>query len=426
MPELNPKPPMYQDVYDDEIDIASLISVIWKHRKLIIWGTLVMTVISAAVSMTLPKTYVSSGYYQLGTARVATINPGTINPGTTGVPIITFKNSSTQFYSLNRLQLYHEQGAKLSDDLWRIVNEGFKNPDSIKKCITPVYAYSKDDEKEMGAMPSDEKNSVIGVDLSYEAASPRTAHDFVAFLSGYVKDCMLYASLYDFIQNGFNSSQTDLGKIENDIINNQFQLLQNTNKANDIQAILKKYPGFGKIEDRQVVSVQEGGFHYLSPTTQIVGIESTIADIRCMLAASERDKEKLLISNEFFSKSKDAMEKSNKIGRLLLSQVQSIKNDMFKDKDLNKDTVKEVFNTINIDLLTMTNKYENYHFVSGPSLPDRPIKPNKRTIVAVTFFMSLFVWTFLAFIVEWWMENKDTVKNSNSPLALKTEDSLKI
>lgn len=57
------------------------------------------------------------------------------------------------------------------------------------------------------------------------------------------------------------------------------------------------------METRQVLSVQKGGSRFLSPVTQLVGIESTLADLRRSPAQLERDSEKLSVRAEFFSRS---------------------------------------------------------------------------------------------------------------------------
>jgi hypothetical protein len=405
----------YHDVYEGELDIASIISVIWKHRKFIIFGTLFVTFIIGALSYSLPKIYLSKGYFQLGAARVSV--PGSSTPqlptAGIGVPLVTFKNSSTQFYNFRRLKLYHQQAEKLNEDVWKDFFDDFKNPEKIKKNIKPVYAYSKEDEQLIGKIPSDEKNSVIGIDLSYEAVTPQQAHDLVGFLGDYIKDCLLYSSLYEYVQNGFATTLTDLANTENNIIENRFQLEQNNNKVADIRQLLKKYPGSARIEDRQVVSIQDGGYHYLSPTTQLVGIESNIADIRRSLASNERDREKLTINKEFFFLCKTSMEKSDQIGYTLFNTIESIKDDLFKSKDMKQDIVSGVYNRIDADLLTISNKYENFIFSSGPSIPDRHFKPNRRKIVVITFFISLNIFTFLTFVLEWWIENRETVKKND-------------
>ncbi|MFH1975155.1 MAG: Wzz/FepE/Etk N-terminal domain-containing protein [Pseudomonadota bacterium] len=223
--------------YEDEIDLVSLFLVIWKRRKLIVFGTLGVTLLAAIFSFMIPKSYLSTGFYHLGIG---------------GIPIPSFKNSSTQFYNPERLKFYAEHKTTLN--LWEKVSESFKTSEDIKKRIKQIYAQSKEDVREIVNLPSDQKNVVIGVELSYEADLSQKAHDVVSFLGEYVKDCLIYDHLFNYIQNGFNTAELELNKNENSTIDYNFKILQYTKKALDIKAIMTKYSDSNLIMNRQVIS----------------------------------------------------------------------------------------------------------------------------------------------------------------------------
>ena len=225
---------------------------------------------------------------------------------------------------------------------------------------------------------------------------------------------MNYIKVFNYIQDGYNNADFELAKNENVIISTQFELLQYTNKAIDIQAIMKKYPESARIEDRQLVSIQEGGYHYLSPVTQLVGIESNLADIRRKLAELEWTQEKIRLRKEFFSNCMAMVEKANKSGDFMLSQISIIKNDFFKNQDISKDSTREVLNSISIDIQGFEVNNINNRFISGPSIPAKHIKPNKRVIVMVTFFASFFLLVMTTFILEWWQKNKEIIQTFDS------------
>jgi uncharacterized protein involved in exopolysaccharide biosynthesis len=58
--------------------------------------------------------------------------------------------------------------------------------------------------------------------------------------------------------------------------------------------------------------------------------------------------------------------------------------------------------------------YESYRFVSEPNLPLKPVKPKKTMIVAITTILAFFVFIFLAFLFEWWKNNKSFIKEDGS------------
>jgi hypothetical protein len=396
-----------EEVYDNEIDLASIFAILWQRRRLVIFGTLVATLLSIGISLMLPRVYRSEGFYQLG-------NP--LSTTTKGVPVPLYKSNSTQLFNPNRFQLIARQDKSFKEGDLKKIAANFRTAEDISKWIKPVYAFAKEDAREFTQLPKDESNSVIGLNLAYEADSPENASAYVSFLGKYIRDCFLYVTLYNYILDGYNSTVSAMNQNENGIIGLQFELLQNTNKLKDIQAILSEYPESAKIENRQLVSVQDGGSRFLAPVTQLVGIESTLADLRRGLASLERAREKLTVRAEYFSRCYSELAKIDKNGESLFLLLKSIKDEVFKNKDLNKDEVKEVFNNLSIDLQTFDLIFfSNCRFISGPTIPDMHVKPKRSVIVIMSCFISFFVFVILAFVLHWWQSNKKTIMSA--PLA---------
>ena len=412
-----------EETYDDEIDFSSIFAILWKRRKLIVFGTLGATLLSIGISLLLPRVYRSEGFYQLGnptkklsenerstTKKTASMTTITKKTASIGVPVPLYKSSSTQFFNPNRFQLMAGQDKSFTEEDLKKIAADFRKAEDINKWIKPVYAFAKEDAREFSQLPKDESNSVIGLNLAYEADSPENASVYVSYFGKYIRDCLLYATLYNYVMDGYSNSISEMNKIENDIIDMKFQLLQNTNKMKDIRAILTNYPESAKIENRQLVSVQEGGDRFLAPVTQLVGIESTLADLRQDLAELERDREKLTVRAEYFSRCYSELPKIGEHGESLFLMLKSIKDEVFKNKDLGKDEVKEVFNNLNIDLQTFDlNFFSNSRFISGPTIPTEHIKPRKSLIAIVSCFASFFLLVILAFASHWWQGNKKAI-----------------
>jgi hypothetical protein len=406
--------------YADQIDLSSILAVLWKRRKMIILGTFGATMFSIGISFLLPRVYRSEGFYQLGNptekisenGKPSKNKPATINKKKTsiGVPVPLYKKSSAQFFNPNRFHLIAGQNKSFKEEDLIIIRTKFITPEDIDKWIKPVYAYAKEDSREFAQLPQDESNSVIGLNLSYEADSAENSYEFVSFFGDYIRDCLLYFTLFNYIMDGYSSTVSQINKIENDIINTQFELLQNSNKMKDIKAIISNYPESAKIENRQLVSIQEGGDRFLSPVTQLVGIESNLADLRRDLAELEREKEKIAIRAEYFSHCHKEMLKIAESGESLFLMLKSSQDKVFKDKDLSRDSLREVFNSLSIDLQTFEFIfYTNSRFISGPTIPDMHIKPKKSLIVMLSCLSSFFIFFFLAFFLDWWQSNKKSI-----------------
>lgn len=400
-----------EELPGDQIDMSSLVAVLWKRWKLILFGTLGATILSIVISLFIPRTYLSEGFYQLGDVKkTITMNkddttsigiPFKENTASVGVAVQLYKSIAMQFSNLNHFQLIASQSKLLNEEIVKRIRVEFQTAADINKWIKPVYAYAKDDAREFVQMPKDNLNSVIGVSLSYETDSPDKALTHVRFFGEYIRDCVLYASLYNYVSDEYNNSISEMKKIENSVIGVRFQLSQNTNKLKDIQAILTNYPETARIENRQLVSIQEGGARFLSPVTQLVGIESTLADLRRQLENFEREKEKNSIRLEFFSLCNSNIAKIGEIGESFFLMLKATKDEVFKNKDHNKDAVKEVFNSLSIDLQTFELAFfNNCRFTSGPTFPTTNIRPRRSLIVIISCFVSFFLLVILAFILN--------------------------
>lgn len=412
--------------YKYEIELSSIIAILLKRKRLIILGTLGATLLATGISFLLPKVYRSEGFFQLGnqTKFIAENERPTIKKlaatpnkktSSIGIPVPLYKSSSPQFFNPNRFQFMADQEKSFGEEELNKIRNDFKTTADINKWIKPVYAFAKEDAREFTQLPQDESNAVLGLNLAYEADSPENAFTYVSFLGKYIRDCMLYETLYNYIMDGYSGSVAGMDKIENEIIGVEFEILQNTNKMKDIRDILSNYPESAKMESRQVVSVQEGGSRYLAPVTQLVGIESTLADLRRDLAELKRAKEKLSMRAEFFSRSFSELAENAKQGESLFLLLKKIKDEVFKGKDLDKDEVKEIFNSLSIDLQTFDfTFFQNSRFISGPTLPSVAIKPRKILIVGLSFLGSFFVLAILALTLSWWQINKKAIMSSSS------------
>ncbi|MFA5902860.1 MAG: Wzz/FepE/Etk N-terminal domain-containing protein [Desulfobacula sp.] len=375
---------------EDEIDMIYLVRPLWHSRHLIFWGTLVVTIMSILVSFALPKVYRSEGFYQLG------------------ISITQYKKSRPLFTDPNNFQSAINRGTDFAPEVFQTIGRSEKE---ISEWIRPIYTHAKEDAKEFIQSSVDETNSVLGVKISYQSDTPEKARDFINFIGQYIRNSLLYISMHEYIMNNFSSVNSELIQNENSIINLEFDLLLNTNKITDMKNILTKYPDSGKIENHQQILIQDGGYHYLSPITQMVGIETKMSDQHQKINAFKRQRELLVIRQEYFIICKNELDASQKNGEMLFSMVKSAHDKVFKNKELDKDTVKEVANSLSIDLHNFESAFlNNCRFISGPTLPDDPIAPQKRKIVIITFFLSGIVFVFISLFLTWWKNYRQTIE----------------
>jgi LPS O-antigen subunit length determinant protein (WzzB/FepE family) len=409
----------------DEIDLTSIFVVAWKRRKLIGFGTLLTTLLVIGICLLLPHNYRSEGFYQFGNPQKKIVEIEGYLPINSlgkfsdkvekkvpaiGIPLPLYKSISTQFFNPNRLQYVASQDKFLNKNEYKEIEHNFSSPTDINKWFKPVYAFAKEDAREFLQLSPDESNRVIGLNLIYETDSPKRAHDYVSFFGRYIRDCLLYVTSYNFIMDGYSTTQSELNKNENEIIGLEFEISQNTKKMQDIRAILSNYPESAKIENRQLVSIQDGGSRFLAPVTQLVGIESSLADLRLYLADLKREREKLNIRSAYFLLCLNELPKIGENGGSLFAMLKSKKEEVFSDKDLGQDSVKAVFNSLSIDLQTFDFTYfKNSRFISGPTVPSVAVGPRRIFIVILSAFVSFIFFTTLSFALFRWQGNKKSI-----------------
>jgi hypothetical protein len=378
-----------------EIDPAAIVAILWRRRRLIILGTLIATILAAGIGFVIPRVYRSEAFYQLSGD---------------GVSIPLYKSSSSMFTNPNRLLAFMGRQDTLSVDEKRRLAGQFVEAQDIQDWVEPLYSYSKEDQRLLAQGGKSVENAVLGLNLAFEADAPKKAAKMVLLLGRYVRDCLMYSSLLLYITDGAIDAHIALQRNENDLSENRFRLQQQERKMLDIRAVLRKYPEAASGEGRQLVSIQDGGARYLSPVTQLVGIESMVADLRREAAELQRNREKSLLRVEYFDLGKGELERSEMQGERLFRALRDARQGLFARKDINRDPIREVFNELSIDDQQFDRAfYLSYRFVSGPTLPARHAKPSRILIVAAAGLLSLCFFVFLALGLHWWQEHKQGI-----------------
>jgi LPS O-antigen subunit length determinant protein (WzzB/FepE family) len=417
---------------DERVDLAALVGVPWRRRRLIGVAVIAGTGAALVYSLLVPRVYLSDGFYQLGNPQPKTkvlvdtpdgrsdlVKPDASSElanmtlvGMPGIPIPLFKASATQFSNPNRLQSFAAEDASLTASDRDDVKRAFHTSADINRWIRPVYAYARDDARDF-VQSAKEDNTAIGLDLSFEAHSPEVAARFVGLLGRYVRDCIVYVTLFSYVMDEQSSASAQLRDNENEVLKTQFALQQNTIRMRDVQAILARHPDAARSEVRQVVSIQDGGQRYLSPVTQLVGIESAIVDQRRRLALLERNRERLVVRQRYFSSCASEIQKIGEHGEDLLRTMQRVRSQVFTQSELANAPAREALNDLLIDAERFEHAfYTNCRFISGPTVPSRHVRPSRAAIVLSGSLASLVLSVLYAFGSAWWQKNREAVSAS--------------
>ena len=375
-------------------DFINMSRIFYKRRILIISGVISFTLLSFIVSIILPKTYVSEGFFQLSDPskeqeialfsiaseikkslvfsqlkelgmldmlkeqRLVFIEPQNLFM----LKIQGFKKYSSRFGDYQRFLNFIKRDKNVGKDGFEYLQNNIRNSKQLSKLIEEVYALSKDDVKDVGRTLGREGNYVVGVKLQMEANQGKIAFKFLNIFGEFIKFSIFHEKLFDYITSNLNEFRMIEGKYENYILRNKFLLKQLFKKRDKLELLYRKYPAISKVDEQQIFSLEYNAQRYLSLRTQIIGVESRIVDMEKLLECLELESKKIDLYYKFFSELRKLVDKKFVSGFVLLSEIETLMDDYFKSKDLNDDKVKSVYNSLATDISKFTILFSQSDF----------------------------------------------------------------
>lgn len=436
-----------QETHRDEIDLVKLVKVMIKQKWVIIGGTLIFTLAAVLIALAWPKVYKSEGFFQIGRGIDTDLTElqdiqddirkdfqdnlmdnqtlqnnmllneamQTTDMMVRNVSLPDYKKYASQFTNPQKLSRFLKQKKNLEEKELADIKKDLQSSAEIEKWIEPIYAYSKKDLKELAQNSRDLRNFVLGVQLTGEQDSPKNAGEFVTILGEFIKDSILYGKLRDYILSQLNKNNTESKKYDNIVIDSEFKLRQLTIKLKDFEQIIKKYPESRSLSNRELFAFQLNSQRWLSPLTQVVGIESYIADIKENLAQAQRKKQVADLKLLFFLELKNRVNEE-KFGEPLLAKCRELTDTVLQREDFPGDVIRQARNEVAVDFDNFTTFHEEMQFISGPTVSKKPVKPKKTLMVAIGFILGLFISIVLAFFLDWWLSNKRKIMGEGNTL----------
>jgi uncharacterized protein involved in exopolysaccharide biosynthesis len=384
----------------DEIDLYEYLRVIWKWRWLIAIGVIAAT-LAAIPTAYLMRTYESQGVLRLSEALKPEELTKISEQGSKEiiVSLPEYKVYSAPLTDSRAFLDYLNRDELFSSDEMASA-QGLKVKPVLKNNIKPLYVYT---ENELRILRPDEQ-LVSAIQLSWEGPSPELAQRLVDAMGLFVKDVMEKKIMEGYVNRGYQEAYSKVQEFESKLVDLRFSLKQNEQKFAELKKIAQRTPQGEQLSNREVVSVDQGGYRYLPPATQMVAVQVEIVDTNLAIANTERQLKINQVRLDFFTRLKEALQE--KVAASLFPRLVEIKGEFFQDKDVTNDEVLIVRNEISADFAQFKYQFHDVmRFISGPTLPQRA-KPSKRLVVAVTFFLSLFFFTLLAFFLELIQRNR--------------------
>ncbi len=376
---------------NDEIDLFDLFRILWKRKLFILSGVFIITFLSVVIVFMLPKYYKCNGILRFSTKGKK-------------ISLIDYKDYSLIFTDRDNFYRFLSNNVKDKNKL-RLIIDGMKkvNP---SKAIKPIYAYTKEDIKNFGKIKDETVNFIIGVKISHRCKNPEKTGEIVKLLGSFIRESIVDKKIYDYISSNYYRSKDLIVKYNDKTFHAKFNINLLEKKKGDILMILKKYPDSRKMNSFQLVSTDNGGYRYLSPVNQIVGIESQIADLKQSLAFYKRNKDIEQIKIIFFRELKQKIIDKKTVVHVYRTFLKEF--DFFLKKlDLKGDIGKKVYNDLSVAVEKFKKVYnEDIRFNPPLTISARPVKTNKKLIIFSAFFFSILFFSLLSFLLEGGKENK--------------------
>ncbi|CDG81580.1 hypothetical protein [Janthinobacterium agaricidamnosum] len=400
------------DFEEDIISIADLLPILWHSRRMVLTSTIIAGVVGASAALLLSQ-YKSEGFLQFGGPIPIKNETDQKKPEperSNGISLSDYKRYAAAFNSSGRLSEFVQQKKLESMVGINGLRSVFSSREGGGRLIEPIYPFTKLDAKELLEDPKDGNNNVIGLRISYAAGKPEDAQQMVRLLGQYTMDTILYVTYSDALRFKHSEMTAKITKLDNDIIESKEKLLLYQRQGQSLKNIVSRYPDSSSQAARQVISVTEENARYLSPSVQLMTSEVQTAETNEDIYKSKREQKQYLLLREYYDQVKTLLD-GTKSGETILRGMEGIKAEVFKNKDMSDEVIKEVYNTITIDNQNAQNLYlEKSRFIAGPSLPEhRSGRPVLTLMLSLLF--GLLSSSFFAILRSWWKGNN--VKTSN-------------
>lgn len=368
----------------DKISLTDFLVPLWRSRWMVLFATLSVAACGLAGSLYFAQ-YKSEGFFQFG-GVIPAVKEKELS---SNISLSDYKKYAASFATSEQFANFVQEKKLESTVGINSLHKTFASPNGIMKQIEPI---------------KDSSNNVIGLSINYASRSPENAQQMVALLGRYVMDSIIYQIYSDELQFKRNEMMAKTIKLKNDIIANKELLDKYRRKGVDLKQIASRYPESSRQASMQVILVTEDSARYLPPVTLLAATEVQASEANESIRTAKRDQRQSSLLLEYYDHAKALLD-GTKSGETLLRGLEPVKESVFKGKNLEDETIKEVYNTITIDNQNAIDLYlVKSRFIAGPTLPTYS-SPSKRIVLAVSLVLGLFLSVLLAFARNWWRDN---------------------
>jgi hypothetical protein len=373
------------------LTFADLLRIFIEHRTLLLVGTLAGLILGTAYVVFVGALYRSEAVMNLRYISFA-----------------EYKRYSPALADRGRFLEYAARTKRFSDQEINTIRVAIAGSEALWKWIHPLFTITKADVKDAAETPKD-ANQFTGVTIDIGLNSRDLANNLVIVCADYVRDFVVEGKIYDLVLPGLARAVADLTSKQVDILRTKFDLERLKQRRTELQAVADRYRNAEReTQQRQVISTQDGGERYLSPVTQVIGVEAQIIEANSDLSGLERDVQRLTVLIDYYKDARKRLETA-KPGEQLAA-IQQAFADLQNQKAPTTEAARDATESIRGELEQLRSYNDDYLRIAAT--------PSARSQLG-----SIFVWAPLllatligfllsalaAIVLAWWNRNRSAV-----------------
>lgn len=360
----------------ETLDLSAIARILSRWRYAILAGALAGGVVTAAVVILTLK-YQSEGLYTLGA-----ITP--VEARLTGDVRITqplfpklyqfsrglsLQDLKIEYPRLDgeRFKAFVDQRGTATDRVTERAIKLLESPSSRPELLSPVYGSTRADLRELGEQSKPVENLAIALQVSFAAPSPEDATRYATLLGDFVGESLFLSQAQLLVARRIEQYESQQLTYENELVKARVTIATTTDKINALESVRRRFPQMSTQAGRQVVSIADGGARYLSPAAQLVGMESTVADLRQEMALNEHGRNVSRLLSGYYAKARSALAKTTS-SRPLIADLANLIDTSLPSGAGDDDDMRQARNYALLDLYVLRAlRDDGLRFVSGPT-----------------------------------------------------------
>jgi hypothetical protein len=236
-----------------------------------------------------------------------------------------------------------------------------QSPSFWKGAATPVLPFSRRDAREYGELKDSGSSSLVGVEVSMDAGTPELASEMLGMVGSHLVNALIRERIRAWILKNRGEAVSRQKALRAEVVEGQMRIDATNRRIQDLKGILARYPDAGKLDSRQVVTVTEGADRFLSPLSQLVAAESTIASSRESIARKEREARQFDLLERYFVQA-EVKFRSTPLVAELIPALSSLTSSKFDGVDLADDWAREVMFRLQADIAGFSSALASFGF----------------------------------------------------------------